>query len=159
MKFMKYLALFSIIFFAFQMNAQLNIGRNVIGSAGSESSNLSLQVSFTIGESFTSTLTNNEIHTLGFQQTGQSMVSIVELSDDPIELYPNPAKEQINFVSSIKSPFSYKITDVTGRVVLEGFNLEPNLKLDVSGLETGKYFFQYCHNSEKPHITTFLTIH
>ena len=94
MKFMKYLALFSIIFFAFQMNAQLNIGRNVIGSAGSESSNLSLQVSFTIGESFTSTLTNNEIHTLGFQQIDQSMVSIVELSDDPIELYPNPAKEQ-----------------------------------------------------------------
>lgn len=118
-----------------------------------------MQASFTIGETFTASLTNSEIHTLGFQQTNQSAVSVVELSSVEIGLYPNPADDQITFVSSVEEPFTYKVFDVTGRIVLEGSHQQALLTLDVSNLVEGKYFFEYTSENQASIITAFITIH
>ena len=48
--------------------AQIELSRDVMGSAGQSVSNGNLQMSYTIGEPFTLTLQNNSVHTLGFQQ-------------------------------------------------------------------------------------------
>ena len=47
---------------------QIELSREVMGSAGQSVSNDHLQMSYTIGESFTATIQNNLIKTLGFQQ-------------------------------------------------------------------------------------------
>jgi hypothetical protein len=156
---MKKLLLISGLVLSFSTSAQIDISRDVIGSAGAEFSNANMQASFTIGETFTATLTNSEIHTLGFQQTNQSAVSLVELNNVEVGLYPNPADDQITFVSSVEEPFTYKVFDVTGRIVLKGSHQQALLTLDVSDLVEGKYFFEYTLESQASIITAFITIH
>ncbi len=119
----------------------------------------SLEISFTMGEPFSAMFTNNEIHTLGFQQTNQSAVSIVELSNVEVGLYPNPTDDQITFVSSVEEPFSYKVYDVTGRIIVDGRNQQSMLTLDVSNLVEGKYFFEYTLDNQQTTTTSFITIH
>ena len=48
--------------------SQIELSREVIGSAGQSVSNDHLQMSYTIGETFTATIQNDIIKTLGFQQ-------------------------------------------------------------------------------------------
>lgn len=144
---------------SFTAGAQIELARDVFGSAGTEFSNANMQASFTIGETFTSTLTNTEIHTLGFQQTNQSAVSVVELNNVQVGLYPNPADGQITFVSSVEEPFSYKVYDVTGRIIVNGRHQQSMLTLDVSNLVEGKYFFEYTIDNQQTITTSFITIH
>lgn len=156
---MKKLLLISGLVLSFSAGAQIDISRDVFGAAGTEFSNTNMQASFTIGETFTATLSNSEIHTLGFQQTNQSAVSLVELSSVEVGLYPNPANDQITFVSSVEEPFTYKVFDVTGRIVLVGSHQQALLTLDVSDLVEGKYFFEYALENQESIITAFITIH
>lgn len=135
-----------------------DIERDVFGSSGSVINNASIQMSFTIGETFTATLSNNEIHTLGFQQANKSGVSVVELSDIEFGLYPNPASEEITFFTSSDKPFEYKILDVSGRIVLAGYGSSNSLLIDVSVLQKGKYFFEYLIDQEQVASTSFITI-
>lgn len=155
---MKKLLLISGLLLSFHSDAQIDISRTVFGAAGTELSNTNLQLSFTIGETFTASLTNAEIHTLGFQQSDRSAVSIDEFSAVDIGLYPNPADDQITFVSSLEGPFTYKVFDVTGRIVLEGSHQHALLKLDVSHLVRGKYFFEYTSEKQSPITTAFIII-
>ena len=156
---MKRLLLISGLVLCYTAGAQIDISRDVFGSAGKEFSNTNIKASFTIGETFTSTLTNTEIHTLGFQQTNQTTVSVIELSNVEIGLYPNPASDHITFVSSLDEPFTYKVLDVTGRIILEGSHQQTVLTLDVSNLVEGKYFFEYKRENQESIITAFITIH
>ena len=156
---MKNLLLISGLVLSLSAGAQIELSRDVFGAAGTEFSNANLQASVTIGETFTGTLTNSEIHTLGFQQTNQTSVSMVELSSIEVGLYPNPADDQITFVSSVEEPFTYKVFDVTGRIVLEGSHQQALLTLDVSDLVEGKYFFEYTLENQASIITAFITIH
>jgi hypothetical protein len=156
---MKKLLLISGLVLSLNAGAQIEFSRDVFGAAGTEFSNANMQVSFTIGETLTSTLTSSEIHTLGFQQTNQSSVSVVELSSIEVGIYPNPADDQITFVSSLEEPFIYQVFDVTGRVVLAGSHQQALLTLDVSDLVEGKYFFEYALENQESIITAFITIH
>ncbi|MDG0972653.1 MAG: T9SS type A sorting domain-containing protein [Crocinitomicaceae bacterium] len=156
---MKKLLLISGLVLSFSAGAQIDISRDVIGSAGTQISNANMQVSFTIGETFTASLTDSEIHTLGFQQTNQSTISLVGSNSIEVGLYPNPAAQQITFVSSVEEPFSYKVFDITGRIVLEGSHYQAMLTLDVSNLVKGKYFFEYTLENQVSITTAFITIH
>lgn len=139
--------------------SQVDISRDVFGAAGAEMMNGNLQLNFTLGETFTSTFNNTEIHTLGFQQADKSTISVVELIPVQIGLYPNPADDQITFISSIKEPFTYRVFDVTGRVVFEDIQQQSLLTLNVSHLVEGKYFFEYSTENQSPIVMTFITVH
>lgn len=161
---MKKLLLISGLVLSFTAGAQIDISRDVFGSAGAEyatvmGSGNTILTSFTIGETFTSTLSNTEIHTLGFQQTNQTAVSVFELNNIEVGLYPNPADDQITFVSSVEESFSYKVYDVTGRIILDGRHQQSMLTLDVSNLVEGKYFFEYTLDNQQTITTSFITIH
>ena len=65
---MKHLLFGLSILTSISLCAQIELSRDVIGSAGQSVSNGNLQMSYTIGEPFTLTLENSSIHTLGFQQ-------------------------------------------------------------------------------------------
>ena len=156
---MKKLLLITGLILSCSASGQIGVSRDVFGSAGTEFSNGNMQTSFTIGETFTSTLTNSEIHTLGFQQTNQSAVSVVELNNVEVGLYPNPADNQITFISSLEEPFSYQVYDVSGRLILEGRHQQSMLTLNVSNLVEGKYFFEYTLDNQQTITTSFITIH
>jgi gliding motility-associated-like protein len=65
---MKHLLFGLSILTSISLCAQIELSRDVMGSAGQSVSNGNLQMSYTIGEPFTLTLENSSIHTLGFQQ-------------------------------------------------------------------------------------------
>lgn len=74
-----------------------SIERQVIGSAGGSATTASLQVSYTIGETVTSTGTSsNIIITQGFQQPegGSVGINLVETGLS-VEAYPNPTSDQV----------------------------------------------------------------
>ena len=65
---MKYNLIGLYICSSFALSAQVQLTRDVIASAGQVVSGTNIQMSYTIGEPFTATIQNNQIHTLGFQQ-------------------------------------------------------------------------------------------
>ena len=65
---MKKIFLFAFALISFNGFTQIELSRDVMGSAGQSVSNDNLQMSYTIGETFTATIQNDIIKTLGFQQ-------------------------------------------------------------------------------------------
>ena len=65
---MKSSILTAFVLINFALNCQIELSRDVMGSAGQSVSNDNLQMSYTIGEPFTATIQNDIIKTLGFQQ-------------------------------------------------------------------------------------------
>ena len=65
---MKKIFLFAFALISFNGFTQIELSRDVMGSAGQSVSNDNLQMSYTIGETFTATIQNDIITTLGFQQ-------------------------------------------------------------------------------------------
>ena len=65
---MKKILVFSFALIGLNSFTQIELSRDVMGSAGQSVSNDNLQMSYTIGETFTATIQNDIIKTLGFQQ-------------------------------------------------------------------------------------------
>ena len=139
--------------------SQIELSRDVFASSGMEMNNAALQVSFTMGETFTATFTGSNTHTLGFQQGERSNAFLNEASTIVFSLFPNPADEQITFTASSDASFVYRIYDVTGRIVRSGRNTNGTLTLDVSSIVEGKYFLEYIPVSGQTQYLTFITLH
>ena len=118
-----------------------------------------MQLSFTVGEVFTSTLQNNEIHTLGFQQSDRWFAGVNTLNTIDFELFPNPVSTELTVRSSTDEVMAYEVRDQLGRTVISGNASISILRIDVSQLEEGKYYF--VARSENGLETTkgFITIH
>ncbi|SMO49629.1 Por secretion system C-terminal sorting domain-containing protein [Saccharicrinis carchari] len=57
------------------------------------------------------------------------------------EIYPNPAAEELTVKSQLNQSFRYRITDIRGKEVMNGFNKESReYKIDISDLNPGIYF-------------------
>ena len=156
---MKKLLLIGGLFCASFSFSQIELSRDVFASAGMEMNNAALQVSFTMGESFTSTFSPGATHTLGFQQGERSNAFLNEASTLVFSLFPNPADEQITFTASSDASFVYRIYDVTGRIVRNGRNTSGTLTLDVSEIVEGKYFLEYIPESGQTQYLPFITLH
>jgi len=62
--------------------------------------------------------------------------------DESINLYPNPAKNNIN-LSNLKVDETIEIIDVTGKLLKQINIKESNLTIDISDLENGVYYIKY----------------
>lgn len=89
------------------LQAQIEASRDVFGSSGNEFSNTTLQMSFTVGESFTLSLQNDGIHTQGFQQSDRWFTTVSQLHESQFQLFPiqlamrSPFKQiQINLLNT-----------------------------------------------------------
>ena len=125
-------------------HSQLDFSRDVIGSSGKRLSNNNIQINFTLGEVFTSTLSNNEIHTLGFQQSDQTdiVISVPENNEFNVELFPNPVTNIIIFQPNNSFSYTYLVYDTKKAILFKGEN-ENDFFLNTSELSAGKYFFEY----------------
>jgi hypothetical protein len=56
-----------------------------------------------------------------------------------VDVFPNPAMEEINVEFNTDSFSSYRIIDLNGRVLAEGYVNSTNLSIDVRTFETGVY--------------------
>ncbi len=68
--------------------------------------------------------------------------------DEPLQFYPNPAKQQLS-VKGIKpeeGTLSIQINDVHGKVVLKELISNQNPALSIGSLPTGTYLLQYQRN-------------
>ncbi|GEM_PF-3824408 len=145
---------------SFQSFAQVDVSRDVYATAGTEMNSTDLNISFTLGEVFTNSFEqSDETHTLGFQQGDLSLASIHAFSNDSFALFPNPADAQVTFTTSSSAPFTYRVYDITGRVVLDGKSASGAVTLEVSNLVEGKYFLEYLPEMGETHYLSFITIH
>ena len=138
---------------------QIQLSRDVFATSGMEMSNSSLQVSFTAGETFTSTFVQGSTFTLGFQQNNESSVSLEEIQGVNISLYPNPATEQLILTTTSASPYGYKIYDITGRIVQVEIQILGDIIIDVTSLVEGKYFLEYIPVEGQNNHLQFILIH
>ncbi len=153
--------LFVIFLFQFEngLYAQ-QIERSVIASSGSRFQNASLFMDYTIGEVFTSTLTNSSIKaTLGFHQfvrtkqiSGPVSVEIEENPFELVSLYPNPSNSTITIVLSSFLHSNYSIYDLNGRLILTKDIDDKTFSFDVSHLSVGTYTVEITSSSTTIHI-------
>jgi hypothetical protein len=65
---------------------------------------------------------------------------VYQLQSESINIYPNPASNQINIVSNAsRYPVGYKILNEVGQTILIGELKSNNTSLDISNLATGNY--------------------
>ena len=106
----------------FFIGAQVQLDRQVVGSAGKNMSNSSLDVNFTVGETFTETMVGEKAHTLGFQQS-EFKETIIENLIIPGGLSPN--NDNLNDTWTIQGLLNYPNAKVSvfnrwGQAVYEG---------------------------------------
>jgi len=132
--------------------------RSVIASSGFSYSGTNYIVDYTVGETFTLTVSNsNNILTQGFQQPGpDTVVSVFEITNNELSimLYPNPASEFINL--SISNPpekdLHIEVIDMLGSILIikrfEPLNNSSSIeKININKLPQGTYFIKlYLHN-------------
>ncbi len=78
---------------------------------------------------------------------GKDMVGVNENEATMVNLYPNPASEQVSFV--LDNDAQVSVFDMTGRKVSEKNATAGNAQLNVSELESGVYFvnFRYANGT------------
>jgi hypothetical protein len=64
---------------------------------------------------------------------------------ETVQVFPNPASTNVQFTSSTHEPISVSITDITGKQVLSGTQLNGNYSANLSGIERGIYFYTVCN--------------
>ena len=72
----------------------------------------------------------------------QNNASVIDLEDENILIYPNPANDVLNFIIANPELRSVELLDVLGNIVLNKVELAENTQIDCSGLSNGTYFFR-----------------
>lgn len=72
-------------------------------------------------------------------------VGLNELSNDELDVYPNPARESI-YISNLKSGEVAEIYNAEGKLILSG----NNPKLDISTIDAGIYFVKVKNSHANP---------
>lgn len=114
--------------------------QELVGSAGSEASNSSVDISYSIGETVVSTTTPNTV-SQGYQQSYITATGIGEIDGLEISLFPNPTSGQITVTTSGKKLDKLMMIDATGRLVWSSETINQNtLEIDMSAMANGAYF-------------------
>lgn len=93
--------------------------------------------------------------TATFTVTVDDCAALKELSETDIIIYPNPAKNFINFsIANSEKANQVSIFDLNGKIVLSGLNSE---KIDISSLTEGEYLILLKFNEKQ--VTVPFTKH
>lgn len=114
----------------------------VVANAGTHSTTANAQVSWTVGEVLTSTLSaGSNTATQGFHQTLLTVVALDKpIADFQIEVFPNPASTQLNVRFGAPTSAALQIVDMHGRIVIDAKADDTQFRtLDLNGLAQGAY--------------------
>ncbi len=104
----------------FSLHAQLELTRDVIGSAGDHFEQDDLELIWTMGEVLTTThQEGNLLLTEGFHQREKIITSTKEINlDFPIGVYPNPTDAWIMIEAPTTEALTAELFDLTGKLLL-----------------------------------------
>jgi hypothetical protein len=151
MKRYSYIVLFYIFFYSFHLNSQTSIENELFGSAGSNLSNASCQLSFSIGETVTSSFQfTNLLVTQGFQQPLEwnsiTNLTQTDLSNSGLAIYPNPFLTDITIINKKNMYLDCKLYDLASRLI-NVFEIREHINLiDLSYLPSGTYQLVFTNN-------------
>lgn len=127
-----------------------SISRHVIASEGDWYSNSNGSLSWTLGEISVETYANiPNILTQGFQQPDSLMYTSVHEreSDFVFSIWPNPTKDFVFVKTSSFAEFNFRVTDVTGKLILEKKNCKGNEKIDLMQFSSGVYLLSVSNST------------
>lgn len=117
--------------------------QSLIGPASQTISSSAVIVSWSLGEPVIGTASNEKIISMGFQQVFADIISgIASESDQPISLYPNPAKNQIQIRLDTETvEVRIEVRSVTDALVLSRslVPVDGTITVDVTQLSPGLY--------------------
>lgn len=138
-------------------------GQEVIATTGGiqedENGN---SISFTLGETISSTLTNGDGITLtqGFQQPSFTISTVAENHDIDysIKAYPNPADDYIILeVDKVSyNDTRFKLFDLNGRLLKEKPISGTKTTISFSGFTSGLYYLHVVENRQVINVITIL---
>ena len=130
------------LLFLFFCLAIFSFGQSIersVFSAGGLSTTL---MDFTIGETFTSSISNQNVFiSQGFQQTNLLHIGISEyLKPASVLLYPNPARSEFSLsYPNFTESFNLLIYDLQGKLIEDFKQVKSNELFDVASLAAGTY--------------------
>jgi hypothetical protein len=147
----------NILFLPFQSKSQVIIENELFGSAGSSLSNSTCQLSFSIGETVTSSFQlTNLLLTQGFQQPmkwkSTNNLAITDLSYNGISIYPNPFLTDITIINENNLHLNCRLYDLTNRLIYQFEMNEQYISIKLTDLPAGTYHLVFT-NSDFNHFT------
>lgn len=119
-----------------------SVSPEVIATAGGHFQNASSQLSWTLGEPITETLSNgsNQL-TQGFHQTNLSWVSTFELDENVVfNAYPNPTIDHLSIeVSEEELGAELQLIDAGGRIIYQQSIEQITSIIDFTAFTAGTY--------------------
>ena len=143
----------AFLLLGFSSYSQPSISKQVIGPAGANFENGNNKLSYTSGEVVVGAMTSED----GSIQLGNGYYPSLDLSilntESPelklqVKVYPNPTKEVIYITHPTESFFEVRITDVSGKQILQTAH-QKEQPLSIQTLTTGTYFITVSTKDSK----------
>ena len=146
---MKIILLFLVVIYCPVLLAQ-----QVVATAGSSMRNASGNITYTIGEGVSQTISKGDkTLTQGFHQTTLSVSSINEIKelDFTISVFPNPTYDFVNLVVSKEDVlgFKYQIFDINGKLISQKKLLGNETYVSFQHLSSGLYLLKVKDGSQE----------
>ena len=145
---------FILVFLLFSISSySQTISKQVIGPAGQTFENGNNKLSYTAGEVVVGAMTDED----GSYQLGNGYYPSLDLSTLntestelklQVKVFPNPTKEVIYITHPTENLFEVKVTDVSGKQILQTAYQTPQ-PLSIQNLTTGTYFITVTTKDSK----------
>jgi hypothetical protein len=128
------------------------MAQEVIATSGLYGTNATGSLSMTIGEVITETgLSGNAILTQGFQQNYESILSLSEISENAIQVYPNPFSSHFFVEGNFGNNTTVFIYDVSFRLIEKtSLNNCHSCQIDISDNASSEYLIYLSKPDELP---------
>ena len=138
-----------VVLFAFV--SHLLSAQSLVGSAGGSLSSNTYNLSWSLGELATTTLTNSE-YTLSQGLLQGIKIDVLGLQEDSfqVSVFPNPTSKWIEITNSLnQGNWSYRFVSQEGKQLLYEDNLNSTSKiLDLSSFNSGVYLLQVTREEQ-----------
>lgn len=88
--------------------------------------------------------------------TVDSTIGLIELLDDGLKIYPNPAREGFIHIESEQPVETTEVYDLSGRLLMKKLSNNPRVKINVDGLQNGTYFILVFTAGKWKNITVYV---
>lgn len=86
---------------------------------------------------------------MGCYEVDQSLTGLAETNSTTIQIYPNPARDNLTIQSRFLENITVRIYDVSGRIILDKTELTNKLTLYISEYDTGLYIVEINNDFKK----------
>lgn len=137
----------ALVYFTFMISCSGAIAQEVVGAAGTNSSNATHSLEWTIGETIITTASNGtNTVTQGFHQTQLEVTNIEDvIVEYDVHVYPNPTNEMLQVdIIDLKENLTMQLYDAAGKLISQTrFNkTQSSDVVDFSLLERGAYYLR-----------------